>query len=402
MRIGLLASGPIGPGGTTTARVLPIARALAAAGHSVDVHIPGPSVESGADDNANPRVLGFAARWIFGWPLIGALVLAISGGWRLWRGRYDAVHVFKPTGGTGLAAALLWLLRSGPVVVLDTDACEGSSAQSPLEFHSALWRYWADFQERIFLHTNDAVTTASAYLLERVAAGRPKVRIPNFCDPMRHRKVQREQLRVAGRAALGIPAESPVILIYTRFAEFPVDSYADLIAAVLDQIPACMVLVLGDGLRREDDRLRSVLSGRGLGGRVLQLGWVEGHWLWPVLASCDVACMPALATEANAAACPARFVDLLVAGLPVVAHDVGEAETYVMPGRNGRLLPAGSGPRRLAAAVAQLLADPRGRDVMHYSRTRIEGDLAPRRAASALEGIYAQAKARRVGALPDS
>jgi glycosyltransferase involved in cell wall biosynthesis len=370
-----------------------MARALADVGHSVEVHVP---AYTGPDsDRANPRIAGLATNAPCHWPLVGrwlsGLVLALVGVWRLSRGGYDVVHLFRPTGATGFAAALLWILRPGPAVVLDADAYEGAAAMSPLEFPSIIRRWWVDLQERTYRRTNDAFTAASAFLLRRSGQNRLQAQIPNFADPVRHRDWSRAGLRDRGRGALGIPDGSPAVLIYTRFAEYPIDSYAELVEAIRELIPCAVVLVLGDGDRGEAGRLHKALARKGLEQGVLQLGWTDSELLPAILASCDAACMPALDTVANAAACPVRYVDLLTAGLPIVAHNVGEASTYVMPGRNGRLLPAGGSVRSMARALRELLLRPRDRDLDYYSRMRIEGDLAPINAARSLERIYARA-----------
>ena len=397
LRVGMLAPVPLAATGTTASRVLPMARALAAVGHSVDVHVP--AYAGPGPDRGNLNLKGLATAGPCRWPLVGgwltSLVLALAGAWRLGRGGYDVVHLFRPTGATGFAAALLWILRPGPAVVLDADAYEGAAGMSPLEFPSIIRRWWTDLQERTYRRTNDAFTAASEFLLRRGGRDRLQAQIPNFSDPVRHRDWSRPGLRDQGRAALGIPERSPAVLIYTRFAEYPIDSYADLVEAVRESVPSAVVMVLGDGDRGEAGRLNKALVRKGLGRGVLQLGWTDAELLPAILASCDAACMPALDNVANAAACPARFVDLLTAGVPIVAHNVGEASTYVMPGRNGRLLPAGGSARSMARALRELLLRPRDRDTDYYSRMRIEGDLAPMNAARNLERIYARAMALR-------
>ena len=398
LRIGILAPTPVGPGGTTSGRVLPMARALAASGHQVDVFLPGP-----ADPLTNDRLTGSAANQTLNFVALPGtgrgptapfrrplyqVGLALGGFWRLATGDYDAIHIFKPTGATGLALALLWAIRAAPAVILDTDAWEGPEAWSPLKFPSSLRRAWGRLQEQVYLRTNDAVTAASNRLLERLGRTQLQTKVANFYDQERYHDWAREDLRTSGRKALGLDLDQKVVLFYTRFAEYPVDSYAALIEAIRTTLPGTRIVVLGDGGQSESDRLRGVLNRSGVTDDVLHLGWVERDLLPAILASCDVACLPALDTPVNAAACPIRFVDLLVVGLPVVAHNVGEAPTYVMPGRNGRLLPPSAGPRQLAGAIGELIEQPRRRDVDHYSRMRISGDLSPDSAARSLERVY--------------
>ena len=124
------------------------------------------------------------------------------------------------------------------------------------------------------------------------------------------------------------------------------------------------------------------------------LGWLQPEEIGSTLAAADVALMPALDTVAARSKCPARLVDLLVAGTPVAAHDVGEARTYVEERRNGRLVAPGD-IDGLAAAGVDLL-DPLFRERVRGFRTeRLAGDLSPADAATELVGIYEQARERR-------
>ena len=154
------------------------------------------------------------------------------------------------------------------------------------------------------------------------------------------------------------------------------------------------MVIGGSGKYGQQDRLRALLARSGVADRVTWLGWLQPDEIGATLAAADVALMPALDTVAARSKCPARLMDLLVAGTPVAAHDVGEARTYVEDRRNGRLVVPGD-IDGLAAAGADLL-DPLFRDrARGFRAERLAGDLSPATAATRLVAIYEQARERR-------
>jgi glycosyltransferase involved in cell wall biosynthesis len=86
--------------------------------------------------------------------------------------------------------------------------------------------------------------------------------------------------------------------------------------------------------------------------------------------ACDVAMFPYDDTLINRAKCSVKLIDLLAAGLPVVADAVGQNKEYIAHGETGLLV----GPEDDAAfadAIVSLLAGP-------GLRARL-GDAAARR-----------------------
>ena len=118
---------------------------------------------------------------------------------------------------------------------------------------------------------------------------------------------------------MGLDPEVPVGLVYSRFFDYPVDGYAELIGRFLRLAPNARVVVGGAGKYGQSERLRRLLGGTEVGDRVTWLGWLEPDEIGATLAAADVALMPALDTVAARSKCPARLVDLLVAGTPVAA-----------------------------------------------------------------------------------
>ncbi len=397
MKIALFAPFALRPKGTTVARVLPMARALVMAGHECLVLVPpydnpaearAPEVDGGVRLEWLP-----VGRWGAG---IGQLPLAVRGFRRIQEFAPDVAHVFKPKAVSGLVQQLAWN-RSSAALVLDCDDWEGWAGWSRLESYPWALRTAFDLQERWLLGRNDAATAASRELedrLRRVAPGRPVARVANFHDPARHVGWEEAARRQAGRVLMGLDEEIPVGLVYSRFFDFPVEGYARLIGGFLKRAPRAQVVIGGSGKYGQQDRLRALLARSGVADRVTWLGWLHPDEIGATLAAADVALMPALDTVAARSKCPARLMDLLVAGTPVAAHDVGEARTYVEDRRNGRLVVPGD-IDGLAAAGADLL-DPLFRDrARGFRAERLAGDLSPATAATRLVAIYEQARERR-------
>lgn len=394
------------PKGTTSARVVPMARAMADAGHEVLVLIP-PYDNYAESSNRNMRD-GLTIQWlkiprfsnllIIG-PIILFFVLALKGRRQALSFNPDVIHVFKPKAVSGMIQHLLWIFGSESAIVLDCDDWEGSRGWSELEQYPLVLKWMFDFQERVLIKNNHAVTTASAFLLERVeklCKDRPVVQIPNFMDSVRHNCWDREVLRRQGRETLDIGANMSVGLLYTRFFEYPIDGYADCIGSFLASDPNALVLVVGKGKFGQEERLAAVLKDRGHIGRVIMLGWVEHNSVPAVLAASDVAMFPAIDNIANKSKCPARLVDLLMSGTPIAAHDVGEAKTYITSGRNGRLLPSGGGDA-IGKAAATLLTLHDQRAALEFRESRLGNDLSPTYIAHQLSELYGVALTEKHG-----
>ena len=106
------------------------------------------------------------------------------------------------------------------------------------------------------------------------------------------------------------------------------------------------------------------MVGRGLGGEERELaglpgievrGWVEPAELPELFARMAVAIVPWADTPSNRARHSAKVLELMAAGLPIVAYAVGELPATL--GDAGVLARPGDADA-FAAAVAALMADP--------------------------------------------
>jgi glycosyltransferase involved in cell wall biosynthesis len=85
-------------------------------------------------------------------------------------------------------------------------------------------------------------------------------------------------------------------------------------------------------------------------------GWVEAEHLSGYFAAADAAIFPCDDTLLNRVRHPAKLVDVLAAGLPVVADAVGQNAEYIADGASGLLVPA-EDDAALAEAMVRLLQD---------------------------------------------
>ncbi|MGE5603600.1 MAG: glycosyltransferase family 4 protein [Nitrososphaerales archaeon] len=351
MRIALLAPFGLRTKGTARARTLPLARALARRGHSVAVFVPPyDSIEDAGHrwQEAGVEVInvtlppgGQSAPWH--WQL----------GWRLYaaaaRWRPQVVHAFKPKGPSGLAATLFWTRRQGgrPRLIVDADDWEGPGGWNdhPAAGYSEGQKRFFTWQERYGLSHADAWTVTSACLRDRALSlgARPQdVHVlHNGIEP--------------GDKTPRNPVSDPAqIILYTRFAGVCPDDVIDIWRRVRELKADARLVVVGRGSQGQEAQVA------GLPGAQVA-GWLEADEVRGVLARMAVAIAPWANTATNRARHSAKILELMNAGLPVVAYDVGEMAVTL--GAAGVLLQPGDSAR-FAEAVVGLVENPERRRVL--------------------------------------
>jgi len=359
--------GPFGlrPRGTMSVRALPMAQALVARGHTVTMLLPpwqnsedsGRCWEEGGvrienieipryarnDSPLPPRNLGL-------FHLLTARRLAR----RALALRPDLVHLFKPKAYSGVTHWLLARLPRArrPRLVVDTDDWEGPGGWNEIGGYPVAQRRFFTWQERWGLTHADAVTVASRTLESLVWAmgvAREKVfYVPNGVGSW---KLEVGDWRLEpGSAEHPISnLQHPVVLLYTRFFEFPVSRVVEVLRRVREKVPGTRLLVVGEGLFDEQEELFPLAD-------VLYTGWVPQDTLPAYFAQADVAIYPFDDTLVNRTKCAAKLRDLLAAGVPVVAEAVGQNREYIRHGETGWLVEPGD-VVAFAAAVVRLLED---------------------------------------------
>lgn len=185
-----------------------------------------------------------------------------------------------------------------------------------------------------------AVSQAVAEVSRTVMPGAPVRVIANAVDTERFRPAP----RAAARAALGLPAEGPLVGAAGRLE--PVKGHDVLLRAMVE-VPQARLVLIGEGSAR--DTLRRLADQLGLAERVHFLGH-RGD-MPQVLPALDLFCLPS-----RNEGLPLSVIEAQACDIPVVASDVGSLREAVCPA-SGRLVPP-EDPPALAAAIRASLAAP--------------------------------------------
>lgn len=396
MRIACIAPFGLRARGTTAARVLPLAVELARRGHEVAVFIPpydspedsGRSWRAGGLEVVNVSLPGpLAVRS----PQFGPLS-HLRLGWRLLRAvldwRPDVAHVFKPKGPSGLVGLALWQRArrgsAGPRQVVDADDWEGDGGwnDDPRAGYPRSWRRFFAWQERYGLSHADSWTVTGECLRRRAlafgAAEGRIYRLPNGVQPgpgplsgftvgqgsgLAGRAYEPFPATVSARRSVSpraldastrtldsgsLPREPHTAVLYTRFAGVRAAEVARIWQGVRARVADACLRVVGAGLAGEEEDLR------GLPGIEVR-GWVEPGDLPALFASTALAVIPWPDVATNRARSSVKVLELMAAGLPLVAYAVGELPATL--GETGTLVAPGDA-EVFAGAVAALMNDP--------------------------------------------
>lgn len=384
MRIAMIGLFGLRPKGTMSARALPLAQALVAKGHQVSIIMPPWSYpqDSGREweeDGVSICNITLPPRF----PVLWHLIIT----WRLVRRalllRPDVIHCFKPKGYAGLAALAVWLLKrlglTKARLVVDSDDWEGKGGWNEIEPYTWLQRRFFPWQERWGLTHCDALTVASR-ALETIAwslgvePGRVFY-VPNGVVSGFGFRVSSSEFNTQYPIPNTQFTDHPTVLLYTRFFEFQVARVVGIFQRVLAEVPEARLLVVGKGFFREEERLRELMEEAGLADHLVYVDWVEPDELPAYFAAADVAIYPYDDTLINRTKCAVKLIDLLAAGVPVVADDVGQNGEYIEHGVSGLLVPAGE-TDTFAGSVVELLRDESLRAKLgRGARKRVVGEF---------------------------
>lgn len=340
-------------------RALPLAQALVRRGHTVAMFLPpwsypqdaGKTWGAGGVTISNVRVSPRARI-----PLdLLAQTRAFSP---------DAVHIFKPKAYAGMVQWMMWQLRALGFervrLVLDEDDWEGAGGWNDREAYSSLQKRIFAWQEEWGLTHADGVTVASRGLESIVwslGVARDKVLyLPNGINALPTDARSRAQVR----AELGLGG-APTLLLYTRFFEFELARLGRILAQVFAVAPNAKLLVVGRGMYGEDAQLAEMAKAAGWYPNLVSVGWAELEQLGGLFRAADVALYPFDDTLINRTKAAVKLMDLLAAGVPVVAEAVGQIREYIKDGTSGVLVAPGDADR-FARAVIDLLKDVERRE----------------------------------------
>ena len=381
--------GPFGlrPKMTMRVRALPLAKALFTRGHKVTLLLPPWScpedsgqrwIENGVvvENVALPsRIPLLTHLFLTGWLVRRALAL-----------HPDVIHCFKPKAYAGLSAWALWQLKrlglARTRLVVDSDDWEGFGGWNDLEPYNWAQKRFFAWQEQWGLCHNDALTVASR-TLQSIAwsLGVPPERVlyvPNGTS----------KARIVDRQPRKDSAEKKTVLLYTRFFEFQLERVVAVFQRINKVRPDVRFLVVGKGLFGEETRFLELCRTAGLAGAVEYTGWVEAEALPGYFVRADVAIYPFDDTLVNRAKCAVKLLELMAAGVPVVAEAVGQNVVTVEHGVSGLLVPSGD-EAAFAAAVIRLLDTPGLHERLgHGAQRRLKQSFTWERLAVQVERIY--------------
>ena len=366
--------GPFGlqPKATLSFRALPMAKALVARGHSVNVLIPPWDHPADAgrewiEDGVGVVNVPLPPRM----PLLFHVLLVLRLIGRALALRPDVIHCYKPKAYAGLAHFILWWLRRlrlaktlPPTVRLVVDEDDWEQAWNAAEDYSPAHKRFFARQERWGLTHADAVVVASRALEELVQElGVPANRVfyvPNGISPA-------PAIKVDAKSSVGQRArtvrmlweldDALVVLLYTRFVEFRLGRIVEILRRVVAGESRAKLLILGEGLYGQESEMDELLDDAGLADHAVFTGWVRADRLPDYFAASGVAIFPIDDTLINRTKCSVKLIDLLAAGLPLVADAVGQAAEYMVEDESGLLVPP-EDDSAFAGSVLRLLADP--------------------------------------------
>lgn len=198
--------------------------------------------------------------------------------------------------------------------------------------------------------------------------------------PPRSSGAERDLMRRSLRERFGLPPDCPLAIHVGSFT--PEKNHRDLLQAfaqVVVDVPTARLLLVGDGpLRPEIEGAVAALS---LGDKVVLAGTLPDAAR--VTAAADVLALPSLREGL-----PGVILEAGVAGVPVVAYDVGGVAEVVEDGVSGIVVPMGD-VAGLAAGLTRLLRDDRLREALGAeARTRLTADFSLARVADGFERLY--------------
>ena len=366
--------GPFGlqPKATMSIRAVPLAKALAARGHTVTVLIPpwdDPARAGQTWTEDGIQVINVSLPGgLWRLPLLFHLRLTwnlIAQALGLWP---DVIHFFKPKAYAGLAHWSLWQRRrlTGLAIQLVVDTDDWEQGWNGLLPYSWVQKKFFIWQEQWGLHHADVITVASRALEGLVSAqtGRPAANIFYLPNGYHNRPTDIEPGRASQPTqatekplSLPWPDRPPTILLYSRFWEFRLERIVTLVKLVAQDLPTARWLMIGEGLQGEEKVLQSQLAQARLADYVHFTGWLPANALSAYFEAADVAIYPYDDTWLNRTKCSVKLISLLAAGLPVVADAVGQNSEYIESGVSGLLTPP-EDDAAMAQAVITLLQQP--------------------------------------------
>ena len=349
------------PKGTVSARMVPLGKSLIASGHTVAIVVPPwdyPSHSGKRFTNDGVPVINVGLPPKI--PVLWYLLLTLSLLKTAVSLNPQVAYCFKPKGFSGMLAILLSALKylklTSIKVVVDSDDWEGDGGWNDVLPYPWWQKKVFGFQEGWLLKHAESLTLASRKLVdiacEMRGTGDNIFYVPNGAETTTPKSEDGPGQRVK---ALHRIANEPVVLLYTRFVEFTPERVVDIMRQVESQGGSFVLLVVGEGAGREGEQLERLWQDSNLKSRLIRSGWVPAEETVDYISAADLAIYPMDDNIINQTKCPAKLVEIMSAGVPVIADAVGQAKEYIRHNVSGLLIEPGddNGFGRLVKALLE-------------------------------------------------
>ena len=394
------------PGDLTGTAVEPIARGVAARGHTVHVVAPWhPLVRRGDVEDGIQyhfyRYAPVAALNVFGyaealradvsmkWTAYAAVPSAFLAGVRMVR------RVVREQGATLIHAH--WAIPSGTIAAAAAGDLPLVISLHGSDIFLAEHDWLARWAARRAFRRADRITGCSADLRDRaVALGADDGRAEALLHGVdAGRFTPNAETRATVRAEHGIRTDDPIVFAVGRLVRKKGFEYLlDAVASLAPRHPRLRLVIAGGG--DLDAELRERAAAGGVTDRVTFLGPVAHGEVADWLAAADISAAPSVVDDAgNVDGLPNTVLEALASATPVVATLAGGIGAVAVDGETALIVPERDATA-LAGAIETLVQDPvlRAR-IGQNARRRMQTEQTWARVAERFEQAYALAAEHR-------
>ncbi|MEX1158950.1 MAG: glycosyltransferase, partial [Thermomicrobiales bacterium] len=267
-------------------------------------------------------------------------------------------------------------------LIVDTDDWEGDGGWNQAGNYSFLQRRLFAWQERDLLRRADAVTAASLLLAKRASLLRSQCPdhvtwIPNGLDAAWAQQLAAPR---ASDARTNADPNESVIVLYSRFAEFPADWLARYLHALSSRLPPghrARLMIVGDppdpGAGFPNLELR-------------QMGYVALDRIPLLLSRAQIALFPYVDSLISRSKNSVKLLELMASGCAIVASNVGDVPAVV---GDAAVLVNHDSPGAFADATLELARNPeRVRRLSASAQRRATTNFSLHAIAGRLAGAY--------------
>lgn len=256
--------------------------------------------------------------------------------------RIDVIHAFTPRDElVGVLAARL----AGKCRVVAHRRNVGYLATPKSKRYTRIVQYF-----NVPYIANSEAAKDAAFHIEGI---RPQ-RFTLIRNPVSLQRLEEGEKNRIPRSELHVPEDAKIVGMVATIR--PIKGHDTLLKAakiILEQFPDTYFLLVGEQEHPWAETLKTLASDLGIADHILWFGGIENPF--QILHHFDVAVL-----SSNSESFSNAVLEYSVAGLPIVATEVGGMKEIVLDGETGFLVPPGN-PEQFAERVIELLRDPEKR-----------------------------------------